>query len=122
MINQNIIEACARHAHEINRAYCAALGDDSQPPWDDAPGWQRDSAIAGGRATLEHPEQTPADSHAGWSAQKVADGWVYGPVKDPAAKTHPCLVPYEELPPDQRAKDYLFRAAVLGMAQALQRY
>ena len=33
----NIIEACARAAHEANRAYCLALGDTSQPSWDDAP-------------------------------------------------------------------------------------
>lgn len=27
----------AQVCHEVNRAYCQALGDDSQPAWDDAP-------------------------------------------------------------------------------------
>lgn len=41
------VEACARAAHEANRAYCLALGDTSQLPWEEALGWQRDSAIKG---------------------------------------------------------------------------
>lgn len=43
-----IVEQIARMAHEANRAYCQALGDDSQPAWEDAPEWQAlfDSAAA----------------------------------------------------------------------------
>ena len=43
---------------------------------------------------------------------KIADGWVYGKIKDAELKTHPCCVPYEQLPVEQRAKDYIFRAIV----------
>lgn len=42
-----IIEACAEAAHEANRVYCEAIGDQSQMPWRAAPGWQRESAKAG---------------------------------------------------------------------------
>ena len=35
-------------------------------------------------------------------------GWVYGPTKDAATKTHPCCVPYTELPPIQKVKDAYF--------------
>ena len=35
-MNAKTIEACARSAHEVNRACCAALGDASQVPHDDA--------------------------------------------------------------------------------------
>jgi hypothetical protein len=59
------------------------------------------------------PDTTPEDSHKNWLAHKVKDGWVYGPVKDVEKKEHPCMVPYEELPLEQRVKDYLFRAVVL---------
>lgn len=31
-------------------------------------------------------------------ANKIADGWKYGEAKDPEAKTHPCLVPFDKLP------------------------
>lgn len=100
--------AIAQACHEANRAYCQSIGDHSQPPWYDAPQWQKDSAIKGVMLIAEKPETTPADSHASWSAQKIADGWVYGPTKDAEKKTHPCLRPYDELPIEQRAKDYLF--------------
>lgn len=105
-------ELIARVAHEINRAYCASMGDDSQPAWDDAPEWQRASAMAGVDMHLANPDATPEQSHESWLAQKVADGWAYGEVKDAEQKQHPCCVPYAELPAEQKAKDYLFRAVV----------
>lgn len=105
------VAAIACVAHEVNRAYCASLGDHSQPAWKDAPKWQQDSAIAG---VLAHFEKalTPRESHESWLAVKRADGWTYGPVKDPERKQHPCFVPYDELPPEQQAKDMLFAAVV----------
>ena len=102
----------ARVAHEINRAYCASLGDDSQPSWDNAPDWQKASALAGVDMHLANPDATPENSHESWLAQKTAEGWKYGPVKDAEKKEHPCFLPYAELPPEQKAKDYLFRAVV----------
>jgi hypothetical protein len=32
--------------HEVNRTYCASIGDQSLPAWKDAPDWQQKSAIA----------------------------------------------------------------------------
>jgi hypothetical protein len=98
--------------HEANRAYCAALGDHTQKDWHSAPQWQRDSAIDGVSHAIKHPEATPEDSHNNWLAGKIADGWTYGKVKDQELKTHPCLVPYGQLPEDQRRKDKLFLAVV----------
>lgn len=102
----------ARVAHEINRAYCASLGDTSQPAWEDAPEWQQKSAIAGVEMHLANPDATPEQSHESWLAQKIAAGWVYGEVKDAEKKEHPCVRPYDELPPEQKSKDYLFRSVV----------
>lgn len=110
-------EQIARVAHEVNRAYCLAIGDASQPSWEQAPNWQRESAMAGVTAHLEEA-RSPRESHALWMAQKVSDGWVYGEVKDATAKTHPCLVAYEELPQEQRVKDYLFGAVVESLKSA----
>ena len=104
------VEDVARVAHEANRAYCLALGDTSQVPWDEAPEWQRASAAAGIRALIANPGSTPEESHRSWLAEKARDGWVYGPVKDPERRQHPCFRPYEELPPEQRMKDALFLA------------
>lgn len=110
------VEDIARVCHMVNRAYCKALGDGSQPTWEDAPEWQRDSARAGARLHLEHPEAGPEASHESWMAQKAAEGWVYGPVKDPEAKVHPCMVPFAELPREQQAKDFIFTAICRELA------
>lgn len=107
----DLIEGIARVAHEVNRAYCKAIGDDSQLPWDDAPDWQRSSARNGVAFHLAR-EVTPEQSHENWMEVKRAEGWKYGPVKDPEKKEHPCFTEYENLPQEQRVKDYLFKAIV----------
>ena len=109
-------EQIARVCHEVNRAYCASIGDHSQPAWETAPDWQRKSAVTGVAFTLAHPEAKPSDSHVSWLAEKERDGWKHGPVKDPDKKEHPCFVPYDELPIEQRTKDYLFQAVVRALA------
>jgi hypothetical protein len=101
--------------HESNRAYCAAIGDNSQLPWGEAPEWQRDSAINGVKFVQENPDAPDSASHDNWMRQKEEEGWVYGEVKDPEAKTHPCMVPFDELPPEQQAKDSLFRSIVKAL-------
>lgn len=104
-------EKIARLCHEVNRAYCRAMDDDSQPPWDEAPDWQRDSAIRGVENNLLS-NLTPEESHNLWMMQKEEEGWKYGPVKNPEKKEHPCFAPYNQLPVEQKAKDHLFQAIV----------
>jgi hypothetical protein len=104
--------------HEANRVYCASIGDSSQVGWNDAPEWQKQSAINGARFVYDNPSAPASANHDSWSAEKVADGWVYGEVKDPEAKTHHCLVPFEELPAEQQFKDVLFRTIALSAISA----
>ena len=109
----------ARVCHEANRAYCEALGDlsqPSQPPWDEAPDWQVDSAIKGVQVRLENLDAPISAQHESWCADKMAEGWKWGEVKDPAKKEHPCLVPYDELPPELQVKDRLFVGIVRALA------
>lgn len=109
------IEKIAKACHEVNRAYCLSLGDASQPAWEDAPQWQKDSVILGVKLHVNNPNANPQTSHESWMDQKIADGWKYGPTKDPEAKIHPCIVPFEKLPVEQQAKDFIFRAVVHQM-------
>lgn len=102
----------AKACHEVNRAYCASLGDTSQLPWEEAPDWQKLSAINGVLFHLRDAEAGPSGSHDNWLLEKQRDGWVYGEVKDAEAKTHPCMVAYDELPKEQQTKDALFVAIV----------
>ncbi len=61
---------------------------------------------------LNAPDAPNSATHNSWLQEKIEDGWVYGPIKDATAKTHPCIVPYEQLPPEQQKKDALFSAIV----------
>jgi hypothetical protein len=115
------IENIAKIAHEANKAYCQTIGDNSQPAWEDAPEWQRTSAVNGVKFHLDHPDSQPEDSHWSWLEVKKADGWKYGPVKDPEKKEHPCYVPYAELPEAQRIKDYIFTGIVKSTTQFLEK-
>lgn len=116
-MNQHTIAKIAMVAHSVNRAYCQAIGDYSQHEWDEAPEWQRESAINGVKFHIENPNASPSASHENWLREKREQGWKYGPVKDPNAKTHPCCVPYEDLPIEQRVKDYLFIGVVRSMME-----
>ena len=49
-------------------------------------------------------EEMARNTHEVWAAGRLAEGWTWGPVRDDALKQHPCLVPYDELPEEE--KDY----------------
>ena len=98
--------------HEANRIFCQTLGDHSQPSWHGVPTWQHNSATNGVEFHLTNPDASPSASHENWLAQKEAEGWVYGETKDADAKVHPCMVPFDQLPPEQQAKDTLFKSIV----------
>lgn len=106
-MHEDMLITLARACHEMNRAYCITLGDYSQKSWDECPDWQQQSAINGVTHYLQ-TAATPEQMHENWSRVKRNEGWVYGTVKDEEKKTHPCLVPYEELPESQRKKDRIF--------------
>lgn len=110
--NEVEIMQIAKTAHNVNKAFCESIGDNSQPDWDNAPDWQRKSAESGVRYHLENEDTGPEDSHNEWLKVKEKDGWIYGEAKDEKKKTHPCMVPYDELPAEQQTKDMLFCAVV----------
>lgn len=114
------VEEIARVCHEANRAYCKALGDDSQVAWENAPEWQRKSAMNGVRLHCEKRFLCAEASHEAWLREKQEAGWVYGPVKDVEKKTHPCMLPYLDLPIEQRTKDFLFGAIVGALSYMLR--
>jgi alpha-D-ribose 1-methylphosphonate 5-triphosphate synthase subunit PhnH len=106
------IELIAKLAYEANAAYCRSIGDTSQPAWENAPEWQKTSVINGVRFHIENPIARASTSHENWLNEKQANGWHYGPEKDPERKTHPCMVPFDELPIEQQIKDHIFRSVV----------
>lgn len=110
------VEQIARICHQVNKAYCESIGDNSHLDWEDTPDWQKESSMIGVEFHLKN-DAGPEASHESWLKQKEEDGWKYGPVKDVTKKEHPCFVPFNQLPREQQAKDFLFRAVVHACAR-----
>lgn len=110
----------AKICHDANKSLCEAQNDHSQTDWEKAPDWQRESAVNGVRFHIANPDAGTDDSHNSWMKEKVDDGWVWGPEKRPAVKEHPCIVPYDQLPAEQQAKDYLFRGIVHSLSKFVE--
>ena len=54
--------ALARVAHEITRLYRLAVGDLAQLPWDSAPKWERERAVARVKECMSHAGQARGDA------------------------------------------------------------
>ena len=50
-------------------------------------------------------EQMSKNVHEVWAETRIQQGWTYGQQRDDELKTHPCLVPYEELPESEKEYD-----------------
>ena len=50
-------------------------------------------------------EKMAKNVHEVWAESRLAQGWTYGNKRDDEKKTHPCLVPYEELPEEEKEYD-----------------
>ena len=112
------IARLARVAHEANRALQDDDGDECPSlPWACEDPATR--ALTARGVALARDGLSPAELHEAWCDGKRAQGWVYGETKDRILKTHPCLVPYDQLPEHQQVKDRVLRAIVTELiAQA----
>jgi hypothetical protein len=70
--------------------------------------------------TVELPESLRAlvevlaeNAHDTWAKMRIAEGWRYGAHRDDAARTHPDLVPYDQLPDSERQYDRELATATL---------
>lgn len=50
-------------------------------------------------------EQLAENVHEVWAAGRIADGWRWGEQRDDARRLHPCLVPYNQLPEEEKEYD-----------------
>jgi hypothetical protein len=114
------IDRIAVLAHEASRIWDLLHGDTSKPSYVNATDEARASLHQGVQDIVDGKISTPEESHEAWLRFKESGGWKYGPVKDVAARTHPCFVPYTQLPPEQRAKDAIFFGIVTGLVAEYQ--
>lgn len=55
---------------------------------------------------LQELAETIAEQvHDVWSLNRIRDGWTYGPKRNDALKQTPCLVPYGQLPEEEKVYD-----------------
>jgi hypothetical protein len=111
--------ALAEVVHEAGCGLQGVQGDECPaPPWCCAPDYMKATCLDGVRRAMAG--ETPEQHHQAWCDWKRRrHGWVYGDRKDEDAKphpTHPCLVPYDQLPREQQVKDMVFLAIVRELA------
>lgn len=119
MIDDNQLNIIAKTVHESMRAWIAA--NDETPPaaWDDAADWMRQSSRDSVIFAIANPDTPVSAQHDQWLEQKKKDGWVYGPVKDEAKKTHPMMVPFRDLPDYEKRKDAIVKALSLALTEKM---
>lgn len=54
---------------------------------------------------MELRERLAENVHEVWAKARMNEGYSYGSERDDVRKTHPCLVPYEELPESEKEYD-----------------
>ena len=50
-------------------------------------------------------EQIAENVHEVWAKSRMKEGWTYGEQRDDKKKQTPCLVPYNELPEEEKEYD-----------------
>ncbi len=64
-------------------------------------------------------ERLAEHNHDVWASRRLAEGWRHGPKRDDGQRTHPDLVPYEELSEVEKEYDRQSVLAVLRATVAL---
>lgn len=112
MTQDKAIFLLAKICHDVNDVIRPFLGEKANGPFESVSEEMRMSAVSGVTTLLSNPKMTPRDQHDAWMSHKLKSGWRYGEQKNDELKTHPCLLPYGELPPEQQLKDHVFQAIV----------
>jgi hypothetical protein len=108
-------EQIASIIHEANRQLRLVLGCSPGPHWTECDQQLKDSVVNGVEKALDGA--TPQELHEEWVVCKSAQGWTWGVIRDHRHRRHPCLVPYDELPPDQQLKNQMFQTMVRVLSQ-----
>lgn len=107
--SSEVVLAVAEMAHEQNRLFCEKFMDDnSLVPWAETSDEIKQTAFNGIKSIIENIDVTPEENHEIWRKFKATQGYIYGTRKCDVSKTHPCMVPYADLPKGQKIKDVLF--------------
>lgn len=68
---------------------------------------------------LELTEKIAENTHENWAQARIREGWIYGPERSDEKKTHPCLIPYDQLPDSEKEYDRRTAMETLKLVVAL---
>jgi len=111
------IHQVALIAHEAGRMMQIVNGDPVSPTWDCLPNTDRERIVNGVCFALRKESPSPEEMHENWCKDMYADGYEAGEVLDRENLIHPNLVPYDQLPAPQQAKDALFGGIVSSLSE-----
>jgi hypothetical protein len=57
--------------------------------------------------------------HEEWACKRIDEGWRYGQHRDDRNKLHPSLIPYEDLPEEEKDYDRLTAISTIKMVIAM---
>lgn len=104
----NRVLLAARAMYEVNRIYLEACGNNSQPPWIEAPAVVKEICISVVKAVDEDPELTPKEVYEAFAEYaKGGKRW---------ASTR--ADPYEDVPLQRRIADTLSINVIRGVLDA----
>lgn len=64
-------------------------------------------------------EKLAENTHDVWAKARINEGWTWGERRDESLKTHPCIVPYAQLPESEKEYDRATSLETLRMIQKL---
>ena len=64
-------------------------------------------------------ERIAENIHEVWAKSRMDEGWTYGNERNDRKKTHPCLIPYSELPEIEKEYDRNTALSALKMVVKL---
>jgi RyR domain len=109
-VNDSLTERRAIFVYEAARLQAQAMDAPIVPePWE-----QRDAAFRDQFLDVidmmcgPDRKSSPEELHDDWVRAYEAMGWKHGPKRDPEAKTHPDMVPFDELGFREQIKDAVF--------------
>jgi hypothetical protein len=95
------------------------IGDNAPRAWEHASKEKRAGYILAVQGVIDHPDISPEKQHMEWCDSMYAKGWTYGHELSEGNRVHPNLLKYQDLPQEQRIKDWVFLSVVKGLLSAV---